>query len=244
VRQMLDEAISIQTNPALQGQESRDTRRSAIKKVILKNFYFDDMARQALGPYWDELNNARRSEFKRLFQDLFLDSYSRLVLDFLKKEKVQYLGEDVQKEQATVKTTIYRINEAIPVDYSLTQLDGKWLVRDVRIDGVSIVENYRKSFTRLIKQESFDALLKRMRLQQQAIQKSSYTNSPSSVYLRCRCVALLDVHLSTSASAPRCRLGLQLECKSVLARIVRAYNPPVVYEGSSRIVSHSYGNVG
>jgi len=171
VRQMLEEAISIQTDPTLQGQESRDTRKGAIKKVILNNFYFDDMARQALGPHWDGLNNAKRSEFKGIFQDLFLDSYSRLVLDFLKKERVQYLGEDVQKERAFVKTTIYRINEAIPVDYSLAQVDRKWLVRDVRIDGVSIVENYRKSFSRLINQESFDALLKKMRVQQQAIEK-------------------------------------------------------------------------
>jgi phospholipid transport system substrate-binding protein len=172
VRQMLDEAISIQIDPALQGQEFRDARRSAIKKVILKNFYFDDMARQALGSHWDGLNSAKRAEFKSIFQDLFLDSYSRLVLDFLKKEKVQYLGEDVQKEQASVKTTIYRINEAIPVDYSMALVNQKWLVRDVRIDGVSIVENYRKSFSRLIKQESFDALLRKMRLQQQTIQKS------------------------------------------------------------------------
>jgi ABC-type transporter MlaC component len=43
----------------------------------------------------------------------------------------------------------------------------------VRIDGVSIVENYQKSFSRMIKQESFDALLKKMRVQQQAIGKSS-----------------------------------------------------------------------
>jgi phospholipid transport system substrate-binding protein len=173
VHQMLDEAMSIQTDPALQGQEFRDTRRNAIKKVILSNFYFDDMAKQALGPYWDGLSNPNRSEFKNIFQDLFLDSYSRLVLDFLKKEKVQYLGEDVKKGEAGVKTSIYRINEAIPVDYSLTDVSGKWLVRDVRIDGVSIVENYRKSFTRIIRQESFDALLKKMRLQQQAIEKSS-----------------------------------------------------------------------
>ncbi len=173
VRQMLDKVISIQTDPTLQGQASRDTRKGAIKEVILKNFYFDDMARQALGPYWDGLNNAIRSEFKRIFQDLFVDSYSRLVLDFLKKERIQYTGEDVQKQQTVVKTTIYRINEAIPVDYSLTEVDKKWLVRDVTIDGVSIVENYRKSFSRVIRQESFDALLKKMRMQQQAVQKSS-----------------------------------------------------------------------
>ncbi len=173
VRQMLDKVISIQTDPNLQGQASRDTRRGAVKDVILKNFYFDDMARQALGPYWDGLNNAKRSEFKGIFQDLFLDSYSRLVLDFLKKERIQYTGEDPQEQQTVVKTTIYRINEAIPVDYSLTEVNEKWLVRDVRIDGVSIVENYRKSFSRVIKQESFDALLKKMRMQQQAVQKSS-----------------------------------------------------------------------
>jgi phospholipid transport system substrate-binding protein len=171
VRQMLDEAVSVQTDPRLQGQESRDKRRTAIKKVILKNFYFDDMAKQTLASNWDGLSNAQKSEFKRLFQDLFLDSYSRLVLDFLKKEQVKYASEDVQKKGATVKTTMSRMNEAIPVDYSLTQIDDKWLVCDVRIDGVSIVDNYKKSFARLIKQENFDGLLMRMRTQQQAIQK-------------------------------------------------------------------------
>src|SRR5271157_265531 len=43
----------------------------------------------------------------------------------------------------------------------------------------------------------------------------TYTNSSSSVYLRCRSVVFLDVLLSTPASAPRCRLGLRLESKSV-----------------------------
>jgi ABC-type transporter MlaC component len=42
-------------------------------------------------------------------------------------------------------------------------------VHDVRIDGVSIVDNYRKSFARVIKRESYGALLQKMRLQQRAI---------------------------------------------------------------------------
>jgi phospholipid transport system substrate-binding protein len=173
VRRMLDEAISVQTEQAGQGQELREARRAAVKKVIQKNFDFDYMTKQALASYWDGMNDAKRSEFKRLFQDLFLDSYSRLVLDFLNKEKVQYLSEDVQKKEASVKTTIARMTEAIPVDYFLTQIDNRWLVRDVKIDGVSIVENYKKSFTKIIKQENIDGLLKKMRLQQKAVQKSS-----------------------------------------------------------------------
>ncbi len=172
VRQMLGEVISIQTDPSLQGPESREARRAAIKKVITKNFRFEEMARHALGPNWEGLSNAQRSDFQKIFQDLFVDSYSRLVLDFLKKEKVEYVGEKTDKQQAVVNTTIYRMNESIPVDYSMLTGQQQWLVWDVRIDGVSIVDNYRKTFTRIIQQESFDGLLKRMRMQQQAIVKS------------------------------------------------------------------------
>lgn len=171
VRHVLDEAISIQTDPSLQGQQFRGERRAAIKKLIIANFCFDDMARQVLISSWEGLSSSTRSEFKTLFQDLFLESYARLVLDFLKNEKVLYTGEDVRNGTAVVKTTIYRINEQIPVDYSVMKVEEKWLVRDVRIDGVSIVENYRNAFSRLIKQQSFEGLLQKMRTQQKAIQK-------------------------------------------------------------------------
>jgi len=171
VRQMLDEVIFIQTNPNLQGQGSRETRKVEIEKVIVRNFDFAHMAREALGPEWPKLSSPKKAEFSTCFQDLFLDSYSRLVLDFLKKEKIIYEQEDEQEENARVRTSIYRINERIPVDYSLTKADGTWLVSDVIIDGVSVVDNYRKSFSRVIQQESLDGLLRKMRLQQKAIQK-------------------------------------------------------------------------
>ena len=83
VRKMLDEVMAVQTNPALQDRESRPKRRTEIKKIILRNFNFDDMAQHALGDYWNELNEAKRREFGSVFQDLFLESrYPRLVLDF------------------------------------------------------------------------------------------------------------------------------------------------------------------
>jgi phospholipid transport system substrate-binding protein len=171
VRKMLDSVISIQTDPALQGQAARPTRKDEIKKVILSNFNFDDMAQQTLGAYWKGMTAARRAEFKSIFQDLFLDSYSRLVLDFVGKEKIAYLGEEDGQGQTTVKTRIHRVSEAIPVDYYVNGAKDRLLVRDVSIDGVSIVQNYRKSFSRVIQQESYDGLLKRMKLQQQAVEK-------------------------------------------------------------------------
>jgi len=173
VRQMLNDVMSIQTDPRLLGDESRETRKGAIQKVIVRGFDIPDMAREAVGPQWEKLTGPERFEFSAIFQDLFLDSYSRLVLDFLKREQILYVAEEAQGDKALVKTSIQRINEQIPVDYSLTETGGRWVVHDVAIDGVSIVANYRKSFARVIKTESFAGLMRRMRLQQKAIQKPS-----------------------------------------------------------------------
>lgn len=173
VKAILDEVMSVQNDPKLQGQGNRDQRRIQIKKVIGQNFYFEDMARESLGTYWEKLNASQRKEFVGLFQDLFQDSYTKLVLDFLKREKILYHDEEARDDKALVNTTIVRMNENIPVDYSLVLVQGKWLVRDVAIDKVSIVRNYQKSFTRTIQRESYKSLLKKMRQQQRAIEKST-----------------------------------------------------------------------
>lgn len=169
VRSMLEEAMAIQNDPRLQGAEFREERRAAIRKVIGRNFDFDLMAAHVLGPYGPKLKPGERTEFKGLFRDLFQDSYTKLVLDFLKQEQVVYHQEEMRSRQALVKTTLVRPNEEIPVDYSLALVGGQWSVDDVTVDGVSIVRNYRQSFTRVIQRESFPALLKKMRLQRQAI---------------------------------------------------------------------------
>jgi phospholipid transport system substrate-binding protein len=171
VRSMLEDVVAVQTNPQFQGQEFRNQRRTAIKKIIGQNFYFEAMAQRALSQHWAKLNEAERAEFMALFQDLFQESYSKLVLDFLKKEKILYTQEELRQDHALIKTTVVRVNEEIPVDYSLTLVQGQWLVDDVIIDGVSIVRNYQRSFTRVIQQESYRSLLQKMRLQQQAIDK-------------------------------------------------------------------------
>lgn len=173
VRKMLEGVMAIQTDPQLRGQEFRDKRKAAIKNIVAENFHFDEMVKQVLNPYWEKLDEAKQEEFKALFKDLFQDSYTRLVLDFLGREKILYSQEDIRGGEALVKTTISRINEEIPVDYSLTSVEQKWLVLDVKIDGVSIVQNYQKSFVRVIKQESYEGLLRKMRLQRQAIEKNS-----------------------------------------------------------------------
>ncbi|MBF0475094.1 MAG: ABC transporter substrate-binding protein [Deltaproteobacteria bacterium] len=173
IRDMLQKVMSIQTDPQLQGPEQREQRRTATKGVIAANFDLETMAKNALDQSWPKLTGPQRLEFKSIFQDLFLDSYTRLVLDFLKKEEIRYTKEELNQGRALVKTTIIRASDEIQVEYWVASVKQEWLVQDVTIDGISIVEKYRKSFARVIAQESYGALLQKMRTQQKATGSSS-----------------------------------------------------------------------
>lgn len=171
VRRMLGDLKAIQNDPGLQGREKTAARKERIKKAILENFDSDRMAREALGRYCKDLSKEKQEEFKSVFQELFLNSYSTMVLNFLKEETVAYGGEYEDRNQVTVKTTIRSGDQDIPVDYYLTKTGEKYVVKDVMAEGVSMVGNYKEAFSRVIKQEGYEGLLKRMRLQQQAVRQ-------------------------------------------------------------------------
>jgi phospholipid transport system substrate-binding protein len=121
------------------------------------------MAERSLGEHWNRLNPEERAEFKEIFRGLFQDSYAFMVLENLKKEKILYEDEEVNKEVARVKTAMIRPYARILVDYELAPVNGSWLIGDVRIDGVSIVSNYRETFASVINRESYEILLEKMR---------------------------------------------------------------------------------
>ena len=173
VKSVLDKAMDIQTQPDLQGETNVKKRAQLIRQLIAENFAAEEMAKESLKESWDKLTPAQRTEYQKLFTTLFQDSYTRMVLNFLQKENVEYRQEALDGKGVTVPTTIMRANEHIPVDYHLVQKNGRWLISDVDIDGVSIVENYRNTFRRVIQTSSFDNLLQKMRLQSQAVQGDS-----------------------------------------------------------------------
>lgn len=172
VKAVLTKAMEIQTKPELQGSEHRKERSDQIRKLIADNFASADMSKESLGEHWGKLSGQQRSQYQELFTGLFQDSYTRMVLNFLKQETVEYPEEKPDGKFFKVKTIIMRTNEHIPVDYILDQKGQKWLIRDVIIDGVSIVDNYRNTFGRVVQTQSFDTLLQKMRIQKKAGEES------------------------------------------------------------------------
>jgi len=169
VKGILDQVIAIQNDPAKSGPEHRAVRAQAIRQVIRKNFDFSLMARSSLGAVYDRLSSGQRQEFVATFSSLFQDSYTRLVLDFLKKETITYDQERKEGKGARVNTKMIRTNETIPVDYLIRPQGQEWLLYDVIVDGVSILDNYQRQFAQVIRTNSFEFLLNKMKTQARAL---------------------------------------------------------------------------
>lgn len=166
VRGILDKVMGLQNDASL----SLQARATAIHGIIERSFDFPLMAKNSLGSAYDSIPGGQRQDFTRTFSYLFQDSYTRLVLNFLKKENIQYGAENLDGDKARVATTIVRPNENIPVTYLMHSAGQGWILYDVIVDGVSILHNYQTQFGQVIRTKSFGFLLNKMEEQRRALQ--------------------------------------------------------------------------
>jgi phospholipid transport system substrate-binding protein len=160
LRTHVDEVIRIVSDPALRARPLE--RHREVRKIAEDIFDYPDTARRALGIHWRERTPAERRQFVRLFADLLDRAYVSKI-DLYENEQVQYTGEVIEGAEATVKTQITtKSGSTVPVDYRMHLVDGRWLVYDVVIEGVSLVANYRAQFNKVISTESYRALVQRM----------------------------------------------------------------------------------
>ncbi|MBI3826828.1 MAG: ABC transporter substrate-binding protein [Candidatus Rokubacteria bacterium] len=128
-----------------------------------ETFSFEEVSRRALGLHWQRRTPAEREEFVRLFADLLERSYIGKI-ELYSGEKVRYVGETVEDGRATVRTKIVtRQGNEVPVDYQMLPRGDRWVVYDVKIEGVSLVGNYRTQFDRIIQTSSYQTLVTKLK---------------------------------------------------------------------------------
>jgi phospholipid transport system substrate-binding protein len=150
------------TDPKLAGDEHLFQRRKLVRAVLQQLFDFPEMSRRSLG------TNARRykdrlGEFTPLFVDFLEHSYMG-TLEKNGDAKIQYVKEilDGENRQISTKTRLKDGSE-YSVDYKLYLSPAGWRVYDVIVEGISLVNNYRSQFDRVLNKKSFDALLQDLR---------------------------------------------------------------------------------
>ena len=162
----IDRVIKVLEDPSLKGDDRVVERRTAVRKIANEIFDFNEIARRALARHWQPLTDKQRVEFVSLFSDLLERSYMSKI-ELYGCEKIQYIGERVDGETASVATRIVTKNGTeVPIDYRLLKKGDRWMVYDVSIEGVSLVSNYRTQFNKIIQTGSFEDLMQKLRTKQ------------------------------------------------------------------------------
>jgi phospholipid transport system substrate-binding protein len=134
-----------------------------IIKIIDEVFDYELMAKIALGKEtWDTLSEQKQKEFTKTFETKLKNSYIEK-LELYNDQKVKIIGLNPYKNgrlqletELLGKEGTYKINYNF---YNKAKDGEQWLIYDVDLVGVSIIQTYRQQFAGLLKEKSFDEML-------------------------------------------------------------------------------------
>ena len=170
IKTTIDQVLEVLKDPKLQGAGKKTERREKLRQLVLPRFDFGEMAKRALGNNWSRYPD-KQQEFVTVFKQLLEDTYADQI-EAAKGDKVVYLNERTEKDYAEVDTKVISSKgEETPMTYKLHPVDSDWKVFDIVVENISIVNNYRGQFNRVLNNASLDELIQRMK--DKRFQKSS-----------------------------------------------------------------------
>ena len=121
----------------------------AVETIAAPHFDFTRMSRWVLGKYWRRATPRQQERFVKEFRELLIVTYAGALLDY-SDQQIRFLPlrVDAKDTDVVVRTEVMQPGgPSVPIHYAMHAKDSEWKVYDVRIDGVSLVTNYRSSFS-------------------------------------------------------------------------------------------------
>lgn len=157
-------------NKVEKGSPEEAKQKADIKAMAAGLLDYDELAKRSLVGHWDKLTTAQRAEFVSTFRELIERNYVKQLRSNLDYQ-VQYKGEQVEGDDATI-TTIVKVKSAgkstdAEIVYKMHKIavggSAEWRVWDVITDEVALTRNYKTQFNKIITEQSYDALIKKMK---------------------------------------------------------------------------------
>ena len=99
----------------------------------------------------------------KLFRDFIEKIYSDKI-DLYEGERIVFGRETIDQDFAQVESIVINAKrEEFVIVYKLRRADGKWKVYDAVVENISVVNNYRSQFDRVINSSSYEELVKRLK---------------------------------------------------------------------------------
>jgi phospholipid transport system substrate-binding protein len=166
IKATVDRALVVLKDARFKPAAQTKERRAQLKQILFARFDFSEMARRALGANWRRRTAQEQEEFVRLFTELLERAYANTIESYT-DEKIIYVGEKQDGNYAEVKSKILTSKgQEFTIDYRTHVVAGEWKVYDVVVENISMVNNFRSQFNRVINNASYEELVRRLKEKQ------------------------------------------------------------------------------
>lgn len=165
VKQITQETyVYVNQDPLLQKGDTTKLIEWAEKSVV-SSFDFQRMTRLAVGKDWRQATSEQQKQLVQEFRTLLIRTFANAFIGISKHQTIEYLPFKMNDDQkdVIVKTLILKPGKKpVDVNFSLEKGVESWHVYDVVLAGVSLITNYRESFTQEIRNNGIDGLIKQL----------------------------------------------------------------------------------
>lgn len=138
---------------------SIETKREQVLAVLGESFSFEVIVRGTLGRNWAQLNTDQQKQIVSLATDLMIRSYTREFQAGIRPTVDYKKPLELTKNKIEISSTLVLSDNKINLSYRLARLESGWQVYDIIVEGVSLVNNYRKQFDAHFQKKNGDDLI-------------------------------------------------------------------------------------
>ena len=161
VQQLLGEIRQINKGKNLSSQKDAENQKHAQSALVWLNVA--EISQKALGKHWAKRSDPEQKRFQVLLGELFLYVAFPSSAKFFAELNLVYGKTKEEKQRTVVPLTVVHEKEGeVDIDFRLIQTEERWLVVDVVLDGVSMRNNLRSKFYKVIAKKGFNELMRKM----------------------------------------------------------------------------------
>ncbi len=136
-------------------------RFALLEPVMRRSFFYEFMVRKSTGSAWKKLDPARREQLLERYITWSVGSYARRFSHFSGQRFTIIASEPLRGGRYMKVTSRITRPEKKPRDltYILTKNNGRWMIVDIQVEGVSQLSMTRSQFRSVLKKEGIDGLL-------------------------------------------------------------------------------------
>ena len=165
IKATVDNALGLLRESRNKSVAAQD-RRDQLREILFTRFDFSEMARRALGAHWRRRTATEQQEFVQLFTELLEHQYAGIIESYT-DEKIVYVSERTDGAFAEVNSRIFTAKgQELSINYKAQLAGQEWKVYDVIAEEISMVNNFRSQFNRVISSSSYDELVRRLKEKQ------------------------------------------------------------------------------